>query len=283
MPIIKIFEEFWKNYDTSGDDDFLSQLNIESERILGDEWKSVSSFFKRFNYFISLFDRGAGSSYSNLCRVSNRRGPDYTTEYVQKEIEDKLIEVQLEWKEISSYKKQIFKCLDLYDSLCGLVDVILWRLDNKYNVGGWNKEWVRSDDGKNDAVIKYQYGYHDSSYGSLYIKNMYGSIDNFFFDVGHTVLKYFLEKTRAVDEIETVLNELKQDSCIQQIEGGLFRIYFEDFYNIISPYLIGKNTHDTSIETIGRFFTSYLNNIGIGESNIDVEDDWSYIEIKLED
>jgi hypothetical protein len=281
MAIIKIFEEFWRNNDD--DDDFLSELNNRAEEILSDDWKSVSGFFKRFNYFISLFDRGAGSNYSYLCRASNKRGPDYTTEYVQEEINEKLIQAQIEWKEIVAHKEQIYKCLELYDSLCGLVDVILWRLDNNYNIGGWSREWVKSDEGKIDSVIKYQYGYHETSYGNLYIKNMYGSFDNFYKDVGENILKYFIRKTGAINDNETVLNELSEDSCVKEIDDNLFRIYFEDFYNIISSHLIGRDKHDTSIETIGRFFINYLNSIGIDESNIDIEYDWAYIEIQLED
>jgi hypothetical protein len=282
MAIIKIFEEFWRN-NNDDDDDFSSELNNRAEEILSDDWKSVSGFFKRFNYFISLFDRGAGSSYSNLCRVSNRRDPDYTSEYVQQEIDEKLIQAQIEWKEIVSHKKEIFKCLELYDSLCGLVDVILWRLDTKYNVGGWSREWVKSDEGKIDSVIKYQYGYHNTSYGSIYIQNMYSDVKNFFSDVGNSILKYFLVKTNCVNNIDSVLAEMQQDPCVKEIDTGVFTIYFEDFYYIISPYLRGVGVHDTSIETIGKFFINYLNSIGINDSNIDIDKDWSYIEIQLEE
>lgn len=90
----------------------------------------------------------------------------------------------LTWDEIKKHKDLIFSNIDDYCSINGGVDWLLYRLDSKYILGGFDDDLKSfskyGDGGISELAIKYNYGYHLSTYGEAYLLQCFDSIDEYF-------------------------------------------------------------------------------------------------------
>ena len=270
--MIKNFESFFLS---SRDDEpsFEDKLNSSIESKYPEIWSLHKEFFKKLN---SLFSELPNSSYSTFAKADHRRGVDYRSEMVSKEIEDYMRDCRITWEEILKNKELIKKCIDVYSYISGYVDIILWRLDNSYNVGGWDDTWFESKEGGEDIVIKYRYGYHDTTYGRIFIKKYFGSVENFINRFANELLKYFISNNNIISS--SIISHLESENYITHLGDNNFKIYFEDFYHLCLEHRI---VDIKNIQNFGEIICNYLESLGMTEDNYEVEDDWSFIYLKL--
>lgn len=270
--MIKNFESFFMS---SRDDEpsFEDQLNSSIESKYPEIWSGHKEFFKKLN---SLFSELPGSSYSNFAKADRRRGIDYRSEMVSKDIEDCMRDCRITWEEILGNKELIKKCIEVYSYISGYVDIILWRLDNSYNVGGWDDAWFQSEEGGEDIIIKYRYGYHDTTYGGIFIKRYFGNVENFINRVADELLKYFILNNNIISS--KAIKELESENYIIHLGNNNFKIYFEDFYHLCLEHGI---VDIKNIQNFGEIICNYFENLGMTEDNYEIEDDWSFIYLKL--
>jgi len=270
--MIKNFESFFLS---SKDDEpsFKDKLNSSIESKYPEIWSGHKEFFKKLN---SLFYELPTSSYSNFAKADGRRGIDYLSEMVSNDIEEYMRDCRITWEEILKNKELIKKCIDVYSYISGYVDIILWRLDNSYNIGGWDDGWFQSVEGGEDIVIKYRYGYHNTTYGRIFIKRYFGTIDNFIKKFANSLLSYFISKKNIISD--KAIEQLEGNNYILSSDENNFKIYFEDFYHLCLEY---REFDIENIQSFGELFCKYLKNLGMTEDNYEVEDDWSFIYLKL--
>ena len=107
--MIKNFESFMSSRDDESS--FEGRLNSSIESKYPEIWSGHKEFFKKLN---SLFSELPDSSYSTFAKVDYRRGIDYRSEMVSKDIEDYMRDCRITWEEILKNKELIKKCIDFY-------------------------------------------------------------------------------------------------------------------------------------------------------------------------
>lgn len=254
-----------------GNDDQLrieSSLNSEVEKIISIinsytefDTSEYVEFLKKFNLLISHLPFYSFTSFAKNTKYSNLVSDD-----VPDVIEHCIKISGLTWNDILKNKGIIKKFINLYDKLGGFIDILLYKLDDSYGLGGFNKEWFSSLDGLNDLVIKYSYGYHQTTYGSLLVKSCFGNYENYFTSViqGMIIGFFNIHHYEAIDDI----------TCFK-FNDNVCKINFEDLY-----YLFKDNDNipdGSNLDEMAVLFSQYLKEYF---DDIQVED--CFIEIKLD-
>jgi hypothetical protein len=125
-----------------------------------------ASFLEKFDHLISLLK---DEYYSFTRIVSNNR--------IDIELSPFIKEAGLTWEEIEKNKLLIFDNIDKYYSINGGVDYLLYLLDKKYTLGGFDTDLKNNLD---ELAIKYKYGYHLNHYGEKYLLQCFDSIEDYY-------------------------------------------------------------------------------------------------------
>jgi hypothetical protein len=198
-------------------------------------------FLSKFNIFLCYtFDFAISGLKFSICfsKIATREID------IDKIIESSLDKLSIEdawegfdWNYILSNKKIILDNIGVYDSLNGIADIILYKLDSKYLLSGNDKDYHNSYD---EILIKYTYGYHKTHWGKVFLDQYYGGVDKYFDTIKKEILIIFSDFIN-ISERKSVLSEVIEDNYLTDIDGDKVRIYFEEFYHIIDPMLdIGR-------------------------------------------
>lgn len=227
-------------------------------------------FFTKFNEFISYISVGS-PSWNRL----SKNGSRFNSESIWLEIKDGLSEFGLTWINIQYNRKFILKNISAYSSMNAYVDIIMYQFDNKYKVGGFSEDMCDDFD---EISIKYNYGFHQTTYGRLMIKLYWGSMEKFFKQVLDNIYKIFLEKSIIRDyllnnDTDYLLKQIKdEDALLVEWNDGVSKIFLENFYISINSYLISNLKGDYL-----KFKSFFLNWIDKTLDYDDIQDESSYI------
>jgi len=129
------------------------------------------------------------------------------------------------------YKDRIYND-SKFTQCCGLLDILLYRYDKSYQLGG---------DSTAIAESKYEYGYQDYSLGLAYIKQKFGSLDNFYNEVAKDYIqKYFkkdcyVEIIPDIDGITVVFTHEDNVKDSTEFNNKDYDIYDNIFVLVIGP------------------------------------------------
>jgi len=282
VEMVKNFKSFiiemvdFRKYENLDQTRIESNLNSEVEKIISVintytdfDTSEYLEFFKKFNLLISHLPFESFSSFAKNTKYSNDMSNDLP------DVIDHCIKISgLTWNEILKNKGIIKRFINLYDKLGGFIDVILYKLDDSYILGGFDKEWFNSNDGLEDLSIKYSYGYHQTTYGSLFIKSCFGNYEKYFISVIYGVIIGFfttldLMRFHTYDDIHDL-------NCFK-IRGDVCIINFEDLYYLFKDTIKDTNEKISNLDEMIVEFSQYLK--GYFD---DVQVDDCFIEIKLD-
>jgi uncharacterized short protein YbdD (DUF466 family) len=143
-----------------------------------------------------------------------------------------------------------------FTKCCGLLDVLLYRYNKDYLLGG---------DLHADAGSKYEYGYQNYSLGIMFIKQRFGSLQNFYNEVIDNFKMYFNKSYYEV------INYVEEDCSLIFIHTNNTKYakddyeYWTDIDKDITVFLIGDS----------KTMSDLINNIDRG--NIDEYVDYDTI------
>ena len=244
-----------------------SKLDSEIEADNPESWEKNKEFLHKFH---ETLEELPSPSWTDIAK-SGRRALD--SEEAWNDIHSELKGVGLTWEDVKANKEVILDNIDFYSSLNAYVDIILYNLDDNYNVGGWGVD-VESD--FDEILVKYRYGYHDTTYGGIFIKRYFGNVENFINRVASELLKYFILNNNIISS--KAIKELESENYIIHLGNNNFKIYFEDFYHLCLEHRI---VDIKNIQNFGEIICNYFENLGMTEDNYEIEDDWSFIYLKL--
>lgn len=277
--MIKNFESFLI-HSTSDNNSLEDELNLEIEKEYPEIWRDNKAFFKKLN---RLFYELPSLSYSSFAKSDHRRGIDYRSEMVSKDIEDCMRDCRITTEEIFSNKELIKKCIDSYSNISGYVDIILWRLDNSYNVGGIDNDWYNvgetfdsSGSSSDDIIVKYRYGYHNTTYGRIFLKRYFGNVEKFMARVAGLLLTNFIVSDNIISP--SAIPYLESETFMVHLGDNRFKIYLEDFYYLCLEH---RKIDIKNLQDFGQIVINYFDNLGITEENYEIEDDFSFIYLTL--
>jgi len=222
--------------------------------------------------FFNAFDRASyelrGLSWS---RIAKKIRP-YDSVEIWEEINDALNSNGLSWTDVKQHKDEILKRILDYSSKNAFVDVMLYNLDNNYKVGGWDESITKDVE---ETIIKYRYGYHETTYGRILIKSYWGSIDYFIECVAKNILESFIYDSQCVNfvDIDDIKSDIKEEGDLVQYKDGKARVYLENFYYIVKLYLINKTNYDK----FKSFFLNWLDPM-VGYHNLEDMDEYIIID-----
>lgn len=219
--------------------DFIKELNEEvslpdldnqvddlfyNKDLINDEEKE---FLLNFNLVINELD--VEPSFKKICHA-------FSKEDDQDQIISSALEfVGLTWQDCLDNKKLIFDNLDMYDSINGVVDILLYKLNPNYILGGVD---ISLENEPGEILIKYSYGYHKTKWGKIFLKQIYGGVDKFLERIKDEILLIFLDTTSiGISDMKSVVSEIKEEFNLTQIDGNRVRVYFGAFYDIIEPLI----------------------------------------------
>jgi hypothetical protein len=90
--------------------------------------------------------------------------------------------------------------------------------------------------------------------------------------------EYDREGDMAREQLHTAAEAAKELHDILSSDENNFKIYFEDFYHLCLEY---REFDIENIQSFGELFCKYLNELGISEDSYEIDDDWSFIYLKL--
>ena len=227
--------------------------------------------------FFNAFDRASyelrGTSWS---RIAKKIRP-YDSAEIWEEINDALNSNGLSWTDVKQHKDEILKRILDYSSKNAFVDVMLYNLDNNYKVGGWDESITKD---VAETYIRYRYGYHETTYGRIFIKSYWGDIEYFIECVAKNILEGFIqdsgyvEKSNQTGKIES---DMEEEGDLVQYEYGKATVYLENFYYIAKPFLIGFKTHNLNYDKFKSFFLNWLDPM-VGYHNVEDMDEYIIID-----
>lgn len=191
------------------------------------------------------------------------------------EINNALKNFELTWEDVKANKEVILSNIDCYSSLNAYVDIILYNLDNNYAVSGWTEVKENSD-----VLIKYRYGYHQTTYGIIFLKRYFGSVDEFIDHLVLNLLDIFIEDSKCVGYRyqEDVSKEIK-DSALTSWNGGILSIKFEYFYLIVCPHF--PKIHIVEGINLEKFKAFFINWVYYLNPKLDIDDDDDLLKINF--
>jgi hypothetical protein len=224
--IKKSFKDFILMLEASSSQSSLDNDTLEYNTGL---WTKNKEFLHKFH---GALEELPGTSWT---RIASSGRNAVTSEDVWYEIDNSLKNFDLTWEDVKSNKEVILDNIDCYSSLNAYVDIILYNLDKNYNVGGWNED---SATDSSEVVIKYRYGYHQTTYGIIFINRYFGGVENFIDNVAQNLIELFIEDSRCIDFKWSVdvLTEI-ENSFITSWKDNVLSIKIEYLYLIVSPYL----------------------------------------------
>ena len=263
--IKKTFHDFILTLEGNSADQ--SKLDNDVEEYNPESWEKNKGFLHRFH---SALEELPSPSWTEISINYSRKRP-YDSEEVWHDIHNELSAVGLTWEEVKNNKEVILDNLDCYSSLNAFVDIILYNLYDKYPVGGWD-DGVVSD--YNEISIKYRYGYHQTTYGRIFLKRYWGSVENFIEKYAKNILKVFIEDTGCIDraDMKDILQEIDENKGFTEWRDGVLTLYFEAFYENAKHGIVSAQVHKLDFDTFKAFFMNWLHNTN-GELEIEDYDD----------
>lgn len=236
-----------------------------------ESWKNHKDFLHKFHL---VLDEINSTSPSWTIIAKKRNGIKYDSESIWSEINSGLADVGISWKDIVENKKVILDNLDCYSTIGAYVDIILYNLDTNYNVGGWDDS-VKTD--FEEILVKYRYGYHQTTYGRIFLKRYWGSVDNFIENFAKNIFKLFMHETGCIDrsDMKDIIEELDEYEGLVNWKDGILKVYFEHFYEIASHGL-GNVLYKSDCEKFKSFFMNWIHGTN---NDLDTEDYGDYLEI----
>lgn len=145
-------------------------------------------------------------------------------------------------------KNKILKDKDL-TSWCGFTDIIIYNLDKNYKLGGGNS--LHEDD--ISAILKYEYGFHQSKYGRLYILQGFETIKEFYYDVANKLKWCFCNNDNIDSENFDKFKRLMFGNYYYNIKN-------DDFFDMIKDFLSIEDYKDGYKLTIDidKIYNIYL-------------------------
>jgi len=229
----------------------------------------TDDFFYAFDSAIKELD---GTWWSHIAKKNSGYDSDEIWDHICISLDNN----GLTWDDVKKHKKDILNKISEYSTKNAYVDVMLYNLDSKYKVGGWDDS-ITSD--YSEIYIKYRYGYHQTTYGRIFIKSYWGTIENFIDSVASNILGGFIEDTGCVNWIDRkeLENDMVEEGDLVKYEAGKSIVYLENFYYIAKPFLIGLKTHGLNYEKFKSFFFNWIDSI-VGDENIEDRDDYVIID-----
>lgn len=265
--IKKTFEDFILMLEHSSS--LLRQLDRKVEESNPESWKKNKNFLHKFHGFLSGLP---GPSWNNIAPNSHR---PFNSEEAWYEINNELKSAGLDWKDVKDNKEVILDNIDCYSSLNAFVDIILYSLDSNYNVGGYDDS-VSSN--LYEIGIKYRYGYHQTTYGIIFLKRYWGSIDNFIEKYAKNILHCFIQSSSCIDraDLKDILEEIDENKGFTNWEDGILTLYFEAFYLSAKHGIVSADVHKLNYESFKSFFMNWIHMVN---SELVVEDYDDHLEI----
>jgi hypothetical protein len=239
--------------------DFILLLETEDSHFMS---KSSSKDFLN-SFDAAIYDlRIEGVWWSKIAKKNTK----WDSEMIWNDINQALNAHGLTWEDVKAHKDEILQRVGEYCSMCAPVDIMLYNLDNRYKVGGWDESITKDVE---ETFIKYRYGYHETGYGRIFINSYWGSIEDFIESVAKNILEGFIHDSSFVDfsDIEEVKSDMREEGDLVQYEDGKAIVYLENFYYTIKHYLKRK----TDYEKFKSFFLNWLEQM-ISYDNIEDKD-----------
>jgi len=211
-------------------------------------------------------------SWTDIAKSGRRSlDPEEAWHYIHNELKA----VGLTWQDVKNNKDVILGNLECYSSLNAYVDIILYNLDDSYNVGGWSVD-VESD--FDEILVKYRYGYHQTTYGRIFLKRYWGSVENFIEKYAKNILKLFINQTGCIDraDLEDTIEEIDVNKGFIDWKDGILTLYFEAFYESIKHGIVSDQVHKLDCEKFKAFFMNWLHNTN---NDLEMEDYDDHLEI----
>ena len=265
--IKKTFKDFILTLEGSSADE--SELDYNFEKRDPESWEKHKGFIHNFH---SALEELPSPSWTDIAKSGRRFA--YDSQGVWHEINTELKAVGLTWQDVKDNKDVILDNLECYSSLNAYVDIILYNLNTNYNVGGYSVD-VESD--FEEILVKYQYGYHQTTYGRIFLKRYWGSVENFIEKYAKNILKIFIENTGCIDsaDLKDILQELDEYEGLIDWKDGILKIYFEHFYEISSHGIVSAQVHKLDYEKFKEFFMNW----SATNDELEMEDYGDYLEV----
>lgn len=265
--IKKTFEDFILMLE--GNSPKQSKLDFEVEEDNPESWEKNKEFLHKFH---EALEELPSPSWTDIAK-SGRRALD--SEEAWNDIHSELNSVGLTWQDVKANKEVILDNIDCYSSLNAYVDIILYNLDNNYNVGGWSVD-VESD--FDEIVVKYRYGYHQTTYGRIFLKRYWGTVENFIEKYAKNILKIFIKDTGCVERayLKDIYQELEEYKGLIDWKDGILTIYFEHFYENVRHAIVSAEVHRLDYDKFKAFFMNWLHN---SNNDLEMEDFDDHLEV----
>jgi hypothetical protein len=190
-------------------------------------------------------------SYSDLCK--RQEDPDIRFNEIQSDIDDyrwTLERIRNEYSDVD-----LINLYRLMDSISGYVDLYFYKLFEKFGIeknivdlggSGWGDIYITKD----EAFIRYSYGYHNTKYGMMFINQLEGGLEGFM----NQALSYL--KDYIIDDVpQNILS-------IYDGVGGFYRLIGKkkDINNLfeMENYII---TEEDRVVIFLKEIAEYFNNI----------------------
>ena len=185
-----------------------SKLDNDVEEYNPESWEKHKVFLHKFHEALEELPSPSWTDIAKSGKNFGRRALD--SEEAWYDIHNELKAVGFTWQDVKNNKDVILDNLECYSSLNAYVDIILYNLDDNYNVGGWSVD-VESD--FDEIVVKYRYGYHQTTYGRVFLKRYWGSVENFIEKYAKNILKLFIHDTGCIDrsDMKDILQEIDEE------------------------------------------------------------------------
>lgn len=138
-----------------------------------EEYKEIRKFILEFSMEYT----------ANLCFSSFMKNdwdtPSELIDFLEKKI-NRSFDITLD-QFFNEYRDKIYVDTK-FIACCGFLDVLLYKYDKNYQLGG---------DIEPDAMSRYDYGYQNFSLGITYIKQNFGSLNNFYDEITKNMVSYF--------------------------------------------------------------------------------------------
>jgi hypothetical protein len=282
---LKKFEDFLlelkESVNLANLDEFVD-ISYYDKNLINEEEKN---FLYKFNSVIKELD--ISSSFKKMCQNT---GSGVSFSESDKDILEALKSNGLTFDEVEKHKNLIFDNIDKYDSINGIVDILLYKLNPEYKLGQTDTDWENEPE---EIIIKYSYGYHLTDWGRIFLKQNYGGVDEFLTSIKDEILLIFLETSLSIEEKKAAIDEIREEFNFTDVEEDRVRVYFSAFFDVVSPlidwrsynlvkfnpYLMDKG-EDYRYDSLKSFFKLWVyENLRIDVD--DVEDEDEYIDIYM--
>jgi len=185
-------------------------------------------FLVRFENLID--ELRSNPSFTTIARFS-RINPS-------EELSAAMDDLGLTWTELKANKLLIFEHINRYDSINGVVDWLLYNLNQEYVLGGFENDLETNLD---ELSVKYEYGYHLNVYGEKYLLQCFDSMQEYyntiitnifylmFFSEYNGVRKYFDFKGSDFNS----KSKIDFSSAIIRQEESVWYLDFSQLYDLL--------------------------------------------------